>query len=1021
MGPAALAAEIHGVRVLTSWRAEALPADGLAEVSADEDTLGFWLWSQNAAPRRLPPEEPLPISLEPTQDTLDARIGDGEQELPEELELLAAPVAMWQEVPESLIPAWPVPENGVLKLPRLSGEAWRLRLVGNGAGGAWIEVPAARERLALRPPGPASDRDLTILGPSAEPVADVALRFYGSGQGDAPDMLAGYLSDSEGKVWLPALPAELETELLIVEEDLAPWRFAGRLSSLPETLRLAAGSVLRGRVVDSDGRPISGARVHAMVFSAPGSTRVFARRGESGENGAWRLAGLASGKLRLAITAPGFAQLDRLIELEGGTEEDLGSITLEPARNVELYVTDTDKRPVAEAEITTENGRRVFTDSEGFAQLGGLPRNPAQEVEVDAPGFLSTTVRLGPPRKEPLEVELTAALLAVGRFLDHDGVPVAGGQATLEIGDQTTFFEILGDGSFEIEVPPATRAGLLLSSERTAELRLTLAPGERGEVRDLGDLRAPLSFEITGRLLSSEEAAPIEGARVWALRSADDPLFAWIRGDILQTQSDAEGRFILEGTTAPSTLVRIDAPGRARRHLEVVVPEGETHYDAGEIELHRGSEVIVRVDEEDTRGLEARLDLRGAWLESDMLTATVVGERARFANVPAGPAILSLERGHEVICDQEIDVPDEGEILEVECGVGRSIVRGLVLAGEVPAGAGQLTWRPGGDRAPAVIMRHRVGQLETAEVYSGGRPDVVVPVDASGYFETRALRAGDWEVVWSSEAASSLASPMAVRLEETKEQEITLRLPFRALVGTVVDSEGRGVEGARVRELDQGAFALSGADGSFRLEGLEPGRLRVRARQRESSSEVVSVVLEPDVPPPALRLELADRQARAHVQVVDENGLPAAGALVFVEVPGGGLRLLTADSEGRLEMPFHPPHPDRLRAAAYRSGHWIFGPWIDFETAREDWVLRGGATGGIEITCEESCGILRLGSVEGWDLAAMSLRLGRRLFLSPGEPLVLSGLPEGSYLASLDGVERRFAIEAGELESLELP
>ena len=102
--------------------------------------------------------------------------------------------------------------------------------------------------------------------------------------------------------------------------------------------------------------------------------------------------------------------------------------------------------------------------------------------------------------------------------------------ARLEIGSRSTEEAVQPDGRFVIDLPPATAAVLVLTSGRTTALRLPIAPGEGGEARDLGELIAPFGQVVLGRLVRDEDLLPVAGARVWALRSADDPLLAWGQG-----------------------------------------------------------------------------------------------------------------------------------------------------------------------------------------------------------------------------------------------------------------------------------------------------------------------------------------------------------------------------------------------------------------------------------------------------------------------------------------------------------
>src|SRR5262245_39667059 len=112
-----------------------------------------------------------------------------------------------------------------------------------------------------------------------------------------------------------------------------------------------------------------------------------------------------------------------------------------------------------------------------------------------------------------------------------------------------------------------------------------------------------------------------------------------------------------------------------------------------------------------------------------------------------------------------------------------------------------------------------------------------------------------------------------------------------AVAGRVVDERGGPVAGATVRataspagDLERApaevlARTVSAPDGSFRLEGLAPGRLYEVAAGRGLALASATVDLPEQGPPPAVRLVLRRGRAAAG-RVVDEAGQPVAAAVV---------------------------------------------------------------------------------------------------------------------------------------------
>ena len=68
----------------------------------------------------------------------------------------------------------------------------------------------------------------------------------------------------------------------------------------------------------------------------------------------------------------------------------------------------------------------------------------------------------------------------------------------------------------------------------------------------------------------------------------------------------------------------------------------------------------------------ARLDLGNHWLEMDMLSAAFADsgggeEVALFRHVPPGTVTLSVMRGHDLLCEQQLQIELNGGLVEAEC------------------------------------------------------------------------------------------------------------------------------------------------------------------------------------------------------------------------------------------------------------------------------------------------------------------------------------------------------------------
>ncbi len=140
----ALSQAEQGVIVQGPLQFKAVPA--LARLSPDElkGAQAVWVWSPLREPRRLMPEELHQQNrrLAGTGRTILVRVPAARQMRTASLRLIAAPVEMWSEVPEPLLPSWPVPKSGRLKIPADVSRPWRLRVAGDEAGSFWTDLPA---------------------------------------------------------------------------------------------------------------------------------------------------------------------------------------------------------------------------------------------------------------------------------------------------------------------------------------------------------------------------------------------------------------------------------------------------------------------------------------------------------------------------------------------------------------------------------------------------------------------------------------------------------------------------------------------------------------------------------------------------------------------------------------------------------------------------------------------------------------------------------------------------------------
>jgi len=708
----------------------------------------------------------------------------------------------------------------------------------------------------------------------------------------------------------------------------------------------------------------------------------------------------------LVLRAGGRALTTRQVKLRAGAN-DLGTDTLAPGVALTVRLVGDDALPVAGG--TVRYGRLVEARSgaDGLARLEGLPLAPL-DLRGTADRHLEGRARVNPPFPPVVELTLPRAFTSEGRIVGGDRQPLAGAWLKIVEGSHSLHPTVEESGRFLLDLSPGAKVHLEAGAPGAVSERWPVVPGAAGEWRDLGDLVLGRGLEVTGRVVAADTGEPLAGARIWAPRPGPyGPGIAWIFGDLVEAVSGSDGHFRLSGLRAGPLLLRVDAPARARAHRDLLLDDEEPVADAGKIALAQGTTVHVvaaglALADAERHTAEATVDLRGEWQALDLLRAPLREGRATVRHVPPGPVLVSVRTDLRVLCEQAVNVPAGEPEIEVECEADGPEVSGTVWSGSYRATGGSLTW-------------------SREQASRGRRPPVLVEVAPDGSFGTTELVAGRWTVTWNA-PDGGLSPPLEVTIPAVERFEVALRFPGEGLAGRVVDDEGEPVARARVSELLGGAFALSGADGAFVLSGIPPGPYAVQAREGDLASEIVEGVLEADRPEPEIVLVLGEgRRPQLAVRVATAAGAPASGAFVFLDLAGQGVRILTTDATGQATAELSPPLPERVRVAATTGGGWSFGSWVPWREARGGLrATLGDARLLVRLEEEGSGGVPRLLAPGGWDLGLLVQLLGTPLRLAPDAPLLLAGLPAGSYRIELGAAAATVDLAAEEIVEITL-
>jgi len=485
-----------------------------------------------------------------------------------------------------------------------------------------------------------------------KPVAGAGVKVLGAGDDLDLDTLAwapDARTDDAGQAAVDAAP---DARVMVF---LPGWALAVRpVSGAVVDVALRPERIFKGRVMDTEGAPVSGALVH-LKTTARQEARFHARTDAQGR---FFVYALWLDDYELYVEAPGYSMLCEPAlteEASGGTfvlrrpGRLAGRVVDEkgapqpgfPLYLCEIFDPDTRGR-VGDAE----------TDAEGRFEVP-LPGGRAWTavVEAAAPwGGASEPIRLaaGEVRDDLVIVALRPALVR-GRVVDEQGAPLKDVEASAAPECVVTDEE----GRFEISVSAQQHVSVCVDAREYQTLYVDASWLAPGAVRDLGDLvlRKPPLIEVV--VTTPAGVAPAEGTL------SDEPL---VDGRVRVP----EGDYLLKVPGFPEPYVEVEAPGP----VEVMLHEP------------RWIDGLV-VDEAGTPVAGARIT--GDPCESPFDAVEVQSDAdGHFRLGPLPGEMIAIEACAGKSSATAQAAPGEG-VLELTLRSVRQVpVRGVVLRGERP-------------------------------------------------------------------------------------------------------------------------------------------------------------------------------------------------------------------------------------------------------------------------------------------------------------------------------------------------
>lgn len=384
-----------------------------------------------------------------------------------------------------------------------------------------------------------------VLAPDGEPVAGAIVRAGNREQGNhkladgasAMSPQAEYVQTDEHGRFLFASVVPGPLPVAARARELAPWQdtvevTAGRREEL--TIRLQPGATLFGTVRDTAGAALPKVEIMAGDWDDLGSRRV-----RSGDDGSFRISGLAAGALPVRAEDDTRGKVSETLQLTPGEERRWDPV-LTAGLQLRGCVRDPDGKPVAKVMVEgqLEQGSREdhwfafeSTDAEGRFVLNNC--KPGKTIRLSLrrksvfPELVKTGVLPGPDELD-LRLPKEAWVWIQGTVLGPDGevLPnvhaspflVQGGSGSpAETADGKT-------GAFRYGPYPPGTYGLHLTADGFPPLRIADRTLGDNETWDLGELRFQRGGTLVVHAITAEPGLTLslsvytqDGARLESL------------------------------------------------------------------------------------------------------------------------------------------------------------------------------------------------------------------------------------------------------------------------------------------------------------------------------------------------------------------------------------------------------------------------------------------------------------------------------------------------------------------------
>jgi len=755
-------------------------------------------------------------------------------------------------------------------------------------------------------------------------------------------------TDGNGEIRVDGKSGENYLEIKVTKKGFVPLEHSlGAWRDGTEQLVLRRGATLRVRVLSPRGVPVVGAKCTANIediTAMRGSTRFIGyqdeRKAISDADGVVDFGRVQPADLKIEVNHPDFAWRNQQWEKEELGRGEL-EIRLSLGGTVRGVVRGLDGQPIVGATVAALVKK---------AQTGPDGRYEIQHVVTDGVDIVASHPNHGPagfgpalgwdsevPVRVPeggevdgIDILLGPATRVRGRFIDHQGKPVAGLKVNSYIiggGGAANAAASGEDGRFELgpyKLKKATATWHIFYTKNTSHavpenLKWTL---RRGETTDVGDITVETRPIVKGRVLDAagRPVAPrlrttIEwpGGLEWVgedgsfeiqLNPGKHRVYATSNGNGAPYRSEAQ---VIEMKANETHELEL-------RLRPTVLVTGQVFEADGRPKIY---EAVVLVSAEEGR----------TWLRASAYrTGTDREGRFRFYVTEPGEYVVGLPKGFGPKTEEfRSDVPP----------------RKLTIASEPVEG---LEFKLPPRQKKGVRVFGRVVEAKSGKAvksyslrlirYKFFMPDHTTHIsvnDGDGRFEDWVEKPGTYAVK-VIEAGFSAVTTKTFKISEKGEIDLgTVKLPpALELTGFVRDSNGVPVPYAHIHLLggrgDLGSQTFTGADGKFVMVDADVGVYNVFAVSPRHPVAIVKSVSIQHGRKNNLEIEVPDTSPLT-IRVKDENGRPVAGATLIWTFPEvapftskefGGYEPPSfgeneSDAEGVIRKPYTPSAPITVR------------------------------------------------------------------------------------------------------------